>query len=240
LKNKGEINQYLWNSEAEMRRGLFCYGLRIVTVIAFAIALYAVNIAQESNQNRSWDHSVTNSITLNIEGVNQGGRAGMATIIVATPDGGYYYSYRRYNGVDVRITERFPDSFRFTTPPESGTYSWICIVNGEVVASGRFEYVRRDISSDQSLAVEEIQRIRADAGVESISRDARIAESINIQIDQTEELRNSSVSVRVEQTVVTLSGTVENMAQKARVEAIARSIEGVISVRNELIISPPR
>lgn len=223
-----------------MKRRLLHCGLSVVILVAFTIALYAMNAVQESNQNRGWEHSISNSVTLDIEGVNPRGRAGTALLIVASPDGTYYYKERPTYNADVHITERFPDNFNFRTPPESGTYSWICIVNGEVVTSGRFEYVRGNTSDDPPLTAAEIQRIREQSGVESISPDARIAESINIQIERTEELGNSSVSVTVENRVVTLSGAVENSVQRARVEAIARSIEGVVSVRNEVTLSPPR
>jgi hypothetical protein len=54
----------------------------------------------------------------------------------------------------------------------------------------------------------------------------------------TEDLRDSTIDVDVENNVVTLSGTVPTEAQKAKAEQIARSIEGVANVKNEIRISP--
>jgi len=49
-----------------------------------------------------------------------------------------------------------------------------------------------------------------------------------------DDLRDSTINVDVENDVVTLSGTVASAAQKARAEAVAKAVEGVKSVRNQL------
>lgn len=53
----------------------------------------------------------------------------------------------------------------------------------------------------------------------------------------TEDLRDSTINVDVDNNVITLSGTVANDAQKAKAEEIARSIEGVKSVTSNLQVS---
>lgn len=52
-----------------------------------------------------------------------------------------------------------------------------------------------------------------------------------------EDLRDSSISVDVDNDVVTLSGTVPTDAQKAKAEQVARNVEGVKSVKNELHVA---
>lgn len=52
-----------------------------------------------------------------------------------------------------------------------------------------------------------------------------------------DDLRDSTINVDVENNVVTLSGTVANDAQKARAAEIARSIERVTNVTNNLQVS---
>lgn len=52
-----------------------------------------------------------------------------------------------------------------------------------------------------------------------------------------DDLRDSTINVDVDNDVVTLSGTVANAAQKSRAEQVARGIEGVRNVRNQLSIS---
>ena len=49
-----------------------------------------------------------------------------------------------------------------------------------------------------------------------------------------EDLRDTTISVDVDNDVVTLTGTVPTEAQKAKAEQVARSIEGVKGVKNEL------
>jgi hypothetical protein len=56
------------------------------------------------------------------------------------------------------------------------------------------------------------------------------------------DLRDSTINVDVENEVVTLSGSVGNDAQKAKAEKVARDVEGVKNVRNQLaiaVMSPP-
>ncbi len=49
-----------------------------------------------------------------------------------------------------------------------------------------------------------------------------------------DDLRDSTINVDVDNDIVTLSGTVASAAQKTRAEAVAKSVEGVKSVRNQL------
>lgn len=56
-------------------------------------------------------------------------------------------------------------------------------------------------------------------------------------IDADAELKGSGVIVNVSNGVVTLTGNVAGEAQKGRAEQLARSVEGVTNVRNELRIS---
>jgi len=53
-----------------------------------------------------------------------------------------------------------------------------------------------------------------------------------------DDLRDSTINVDVDNDVVTLTGTVPTAAQKARAETVAKSVEGVKSVRNQLKVSP--
>ena len=53
----------------------------------------------------------------------------------------------------------------------------------------------------------------------------------------TDDLRDSTVDVDVENDRVTLSGTVANAAQKTKAEQVARGIDGIKSVKNQLRVS---
>ena len=52
-----------------------------------------------------------------------------------------------------------------------------------------------------------------------------------------DDLRDSTINVDVDKGVVTLTGTVASAAQKARAEAVAKSVEDVAGVRNQLRVA---
>jgi hypothetical protein len=54
----------------------------------------------------------------------------------------------------------------------------------------------------------------------------------------TSDLRESTINVDVVNDVVTLKGTVANAAQKTKAEQVAKGIDGVKSVKNELKVAP--
>ena len=54
----------------------------------------------------------------------------------------------------------------------------------------------------------------------------------------TNDLRESTINVDVVNDVVTLKGTVETAAQKTKAEQVAKDIDGVKSVKNELKVAP--
>ena len=54
----------------------------------------------------------------------------------------------------------------------------------------------------------------------------------------TSDLRESTIDVDVVNDVVTLKGTVESAAQKTKAEQVAKGIDGVKSVKNELKVAP--
>jgi hyperosmotically inducible periplasmic protein len=53
------------------------------------------------------------------------------------------------------------------------------------------------------------------------------------------DLQDSTINVDVDNGVVTLTGTVPTAPQKAKAEQIAKAVEGVKSVKNEIKVAPP-
>ena len=53
-----------------------------------------------------------------------------------------------------------------------------------------------------------------------------------------DDLRDSTINVDVSNDVVTLSGTVASADQKTRAEQVAKSVDGVKSVKNNLTVKP--
>ncbi len=58
------------------------------------------------------------------------------------------------------------------------------------------------------------------------------------ELATVDDLRDSTIDVDVENGVVTLSGTVATAAQKTRAEQVAKAVEDVTSVRNNLRVAP--
>ena len=54
------------------------------------------------------------------------------------------------------------------------------------------------------------------------------------ELATADDLRDSTIDVDVDNGVVTLSGSVANASQKTRAETVAKQVEGVRSVRNQL------
>jgi hyperosmotically inducible protein len=57
------------------------------------------------------------------------------------------------------------------------------------------------------------------------------------ELATADDLRDSTINVDVDQAVVTLTGTVASAAQKTRAEQVAKGVEDVKSVRNQLKVS---
>jgi hypothetical protein len=61
---------------------------------------------------------------------------------------------------------------------------------------------------------------------------------VRFDLAAADDLRDSTINVDVDQAVVTLTGTVASASQKSRAEAVAKSVEGVKSVKNMLKVAP--
>jgi hyperosmotically inducible protein len=57
------------------------------------------------------------------------------------------------------------------------------------------------------------------------------------QINQDEQLKNTNIVVNINGGMVTLTGTVANPEQKARVEQLAHGVEGVKGIKNQLRVA---
>ena len=79
-------------------------------------------------------------------------------------------------------------------------------------------------------------RYEAEKGASSIGQganDSWIWVKTRAALATTEELRDSTINVDVENDVVTLRGTVANAAQKSKAEQVAKGIQGVKQVKSD-------
>ena len=61
---------------------------------------------------------------------------------------------------------------------------------------------------------------------------------VRYELAAADDLADSTINVDVNNGVVTLSGTVPTAAQKVKAEQIAKSVEGVTSVKNQITVAP--
>ncbi len=95
------------------------------------------------------------------------------------------------------------------------------------------------VNANRELTREEIEREARGLGsrIGQGAQDAYIWSKVRGALLTANDLRDSTINVDVDNEVVTLRGSVANADQRRRAEEIAKGIEGVKSVRNELKIS---
>jgi hypothetical protein len=81
-------------------------------------------------------------------------------------------------------------------------------------------------------------RDRGDSRIGSGANDSWLWVKTRASLLGTSDLRESTIDVDVENDVVTLRGTVETAAQKTKAEQVAKDIDGVKSVKNQLKVAP--
>lgn len=104
-------------------------------------------------------------------------------------------------------------------------------VNANTGTTGRAP-TREEYDRDR----ERYQREARESGrtVGSGANDGWLWVKTRFELATADDLRDSTINVDVDNDVVTLTGTVASAAQKARAETVAKSVEGVKSVRNQL------
>ena len=89
---------------------------------------------------------------------------------------------------------------------------------------------------DRSRA--EYERDKGSSTIGSGANDSWLWFKTRTALLTTSDLRESTINVDVVNDVVTLKGTVETAAQKTKAEQVAKDIDGVKSVKNELKVAP--
>jgi hypothetical protein len=78
------------------------------------------------------------------------------------------------------------------------------------------------------------------AGCTKPSSDAAITGRVKTAISNEPGLEGAKVSVSTHEKVVHLGGTVKSRAERAMLIAVARKVEGVKSVKTDLVVTPPQ
>src|SRR5262245_36034470 len=108
-----------------------------------------------------------------------------------------------------------------------------CCTSGvEAIRAGTGGFMRR-----QALAVLGVLAL-ALLSVACSATDPGITTKVTSRLDTDRDINASQIHVATRQGVVTLSGTVDNPTSKSRAASIARTVEGVKNVVNNLAVSP--
>jgi hyperosmotically inducible protein len=94
---------------------------------------------------------------------------------------------------------------------------------------------REDYEKGKESFAEEAKRLGRTIGTGA--NDGWLWTKTRAVLATTDDLRDSTINVDVEDGVVTLSGTVATAAQKSKAAQVAKSVEGVKSVKNNLAVS---
>src|SRR5256885_230436 len=93
---------------------------------------------------------------------------------------------------------------------------------------------RQQYEKDKQTFAEEAKRLGRTIGAGA--NDGWLWTKTRAELATTDDLRDSTINVDVENGVVTLSGTVATPAQKTKAAQVAKGVEGVKSVRNNLTV----
>jgi len=107
--------------------------------------------------------------------------------------------------------------------------------NASATPSPRRGMTRADYDRDKDRYTREAKDTGRTIG--SGLNDGWIWVKTKFDLAAADDLRDSTINVDVDNDVVTLSGTVGNAGQKTQAETIAKSIEGVKSVKNILKVT---
>ncbi|HEX8183540.1 MAG TPA: BON domain-containing protein [Blastocatellia bacterium] len=114
-----------------------------------------------------------------------------------------------------------------------------------VVPSEDIKSLAGEIARDTQGVAQVNNEIQVDPGAQPTSESVRVEDleirtTILESIGRSPELGGKNIEVRVENRIVTLSGTVETTAQRNGAEQTARAVDGVAGVTNNLAVTNPQ
>ncbi len=76
-----------------------------------------------------------------------------------------------------------------------------------------------------------------ESGIKDFASDALITTEVKAKLMATENIPSMDISVKTEQGVVNLTGSVKSDEQKTKAESVVKVIKGVKSVQNDLSVA---
>lgn len=204
-------------------------------IIVFAVGSYFIGSAQRESSKTVWQYSVSNSIRLGVRQLQGKSDSKVATFTVTGEDKKQYSAQTTINGEVYGYVE-FPQGFGISSPSE-GKYYWTCKIDGKIVTRGNFDYLNSETKIEQNATgmqanANSDQNIKTKIG--DGADDLWLWTKIRTTILKDEETKNADITIDVENSKVTLRGTVFSEAQKIKIEKLARNVEGVKEITNNL------
>ena len=109
------------------------------------------------------------------------------------------------------------------------------VANTNANANSRKAITREDYERDKAKYQKEAKETGRSIGTGL--NDGWLWTKTRFDLAAADDLRDSTINVDVNNSVVTLTGTVASPAQKAKAEAVTKSVEGVTSVKNMLKVT---
>jgi hyperosmotically inducible periplasmic protein len=117
----------------------------------------------------------------------------------------------------------------------NGNANTVANTNANTNANTRQAPSREDVDKNRARYEKEAK----DAGrkIGAGANDMWLWTKTRWELTTADDLRDSTINVDVDNGVVTLSGTVASAEQKTKAETLAKGVEGVTSVKNDLKVS---
>jgi hypothetical protein len=109
------------------------------------------------------------------------------------------------------------------------------VANSNANTNSRKGMTREDYERDKAKYQKEAKE--AGRSIGTGLNDGWLWTKTRFDLAAADDLRDSTINVDLNNSVVTLTGTVASPGQKAKAEAVAKSVEGVTSVKNMLKVT---
>ncbi|MDO8756537.1 MAG: BON domain-containing protein [Elusimicrobiota bacterium] len=147
---------------------------------------------------------------------------------------------------DAWITGKVKTSLMFHRSV-SGLKTEVDTANGVVTLSGEAEnQAQRDLATEYALEIEGVKKVnntmtvRGERTIENRIDDATITTKVKSALLSRRSTSAINTSVKTNGGIVILTGTAKNEAEKELAERLARGVEGVREVRNQMTVGDRR
>jgi osmotically-inducible protein OsmY len=152
-------------------------------------------------------------------------------------------------GFRIASTKLFPDTLKRNEMPSENYKKTAFEISQEQIALAgyRMGEMLNQIFDSRELTREDYEKDKNEYQKQSEATESTIGQGANDKwlwvktrsaLASTNDLRDSTINVDVENSVVTLKGTVASRAQKEKAVEVAKNVDGVKAIKNMIKIQP--